>query len=92
MPIHVIGIAVPMEINPLKGVLVFPNLRRLDGLLSRNARLLVQRENSMSGAVLADFCTTCGGWYCFRPRAVRTMSTETQRTCPSCGNELSEAM
>jgi hypothetical protein len=30
LEIHVIGIAVPMEINPLKGVLVFPNLRRLE--------------------------------------------------------------
>ena len=28
----------------------------------------------------------------FGRRAVRAMSTERQRTCPSCGNELTEAM
>jgi len=45
--------------------------------------------------VLAEFAPLRGARCCFRLRSggvVRKMSTEPQCTCPSCGNEFSEAM
>jgi hypothetical protein len=50
----------------------------------------------MQGAVPVGFAPLGGAWCCFglrmRLKAVRAMSTEPQRTCPSCGNEFSGAM
>ena len=49
----------------------------------------------MPGAVLVDFAPLGGAWCCFRLRLrlkAGSMSTEDQRTCPSCGNEFSGAM
>src|SRR6516164_9328006 len=51
----------------------------------------------MPSAVLADFAPIGGQWCCFwlriyNRRAIRSMSAEPQRTCPSCGSEFSGAM
>jgi hypothetical protein len=50
----------------------------------------------MPEALLAVFTAASGEWYRFLRdcgrRAVRNMSAESQRTCPSCGNEFSGAM
>jgi hypothetical protein len=54
--------------------------------------LLVQRGNSFPVAVLAEFAPLGGAWCCLRLKGGRAMSTEPQRTCPTCGNELSGAM
>jgi hypothetical protein len=41
---------------------------RFNALVSRNTRLLVQQDNRMPGAVLADFAPLGGAWCCFRLR------------------------
>ena len=50
----------------------------------------MERDNSLQGTVLADFgySDEPGVAFC---GAVRNMSAELQRTCPSCGTELSRA-
>jgi hypothetical protein len=41
---------------------------RFNAVLQQNTRLLVQRNNSLPGAVLADFAPLGGAWCCFRLR------------------------
>jgi len=56
----------------------------------------VQRDNSLLGALPTDFVPLAGAWCCLRLRsrlkAIRAMSTEPQRICPSCRNEFSRTM
>jgi 2-methylcitrate dehydratase len=44
--------------------------------MSRNTRLLVQRDNRMPGAVLVDFAPLGGAWCSFRPRLVASITAE----------------
>ena len=61
-----------------------------------NTQLFVERDNSLPGVVLADFAPSVERGVAFGSdcgqRTVRSMSTEHQRTCPTCGNELSGAI
>ena len=79
----------------MSSVQEFSSEMGFDAVIWSNTRLLVEWDNSLPGAALVDFAplgsVALASAVVSSEGRLEPMKTESQRTCPSCGSELSGA-